>query len=133
MITSPKEPGSVRLHLLSALNRLLALLLPFQSKNSSGTLSFSLLVKALSTKDALRHNYAPYLGAFQTLNATSCRKRSASIARFPPHCSLHYKAKLAIHIHNSQLEEERKWKYLIVDENNIALLKFRIITVQSYI
>ena len=28
--------------------------------------------------------YAPYLGAFQSLNATSCRNLSAGIARFPP-------------------------------------------------
>jgi hypothetical protein len=54
------------------------------------------LVLRLFIRDAKSVNagyppQAPYLGAFQSLNATSCRKRSASIARFPPRCWSHHK------------------------------------------
>jgi hypothetical protein len=47
------------------------------------------------------------------------------MARFPPHCSLHYKAKLAIHIHNSQVEEQ-KWKYFYFEcrEYVVATISF---------
>ena len=55
---------------------------------------------------------APYLGAFQSLNATSCRKRSASIARFPPRCRSHHKNKVISYTHpgNPDQRTEGQWE-----------------------
>jgi hypothetical protein len=39
------------------------------------------------TRLLINISHAPYLGAFQTLKATSCRNLSAGITRFPPCCA----------------------------------------------
>jgi len=37
-------------------------------------------------KEHKKRNHAPYLGAFQSLKAISCKNLSAGIVRFPPCC-----------------------------------------------
>lgn len=45
-------------------------------------------------KENKKRNQAPYLGAFQSLKAISCKNLSAGIVRFPPCCMTTTKEKL---------------------------------------
>ena len=82
----------------------LALFVIFRSKMETH------LVLCLFSRRLANAGYpqAPYLGAFQSLNATSCRKRSASIARFPPRCWSHHKNKVISYTHPGNPDQRKE-------------------------